>query len=296
MIIITKLKTKLVFPYAPRQEKLHFLIATDGPINHFDGEPDETYFADVRKYMAKVLAARNPPRQSKENFLCRQENDFAGDWVAKFPFASHRIKEYNAEHAEIPQNERNAASFQHFPAMYEDDRPMLKPLAQMSGISATHGGVKTDEVETISLAEIERRMASTSLDNIFDRVDKPDSASNFQMRYSKFLNKVQIFFDHGFTWFQPPNIKDQLEVVKGFGNYVQFENWLLQEKQSLGLLNLMHEKWIRTDELIHTQQQAVKVNHWLHIFFKYNNFKKIRPAVSEKELLYWGFHLKSFSG
>ena len=152
----------------------------------------------------------------------------------------------------------------------------------ISGISHAHGGIKTDAVETVSLEELEIRQASTSLANILDNVDRPDKASSFQLRYTKFLNKVEQFFAKGHNWRSPDDFEQKLKALSKLENYQQFEQWLLTPKKGLNQLNMMHEKWLQIKSInrIMSDNQAVKVGHWLGIFFNYSNFKTARPAVS----------------
>ena len=158
-------------------------------------------------------------------------------------------------------------------------------MALMSGISHAHGGVKTDAVETVSLEQLEIRQASTTLANILDNVDRPDKASSFQLRYSKFLNKVEQFFSSGHNW-QISDFEEKLKSLHNIQNYQQFERWILTPKNDLTKLNMMHEKWLAMTSIrrIISENQAVKIGHWLAIFFNYNNFKQARPAVSFKIL------------
>ena len=125
-------------------------------------------------------------------------------------------------------------------------------------------------------------MVSTSLENIKDNVDRPEKASDFQMRYEKYLKKVNIFFSRGQNWTQPLCLGDKIADLRFIDSYQQFEEWLLMEKTNLRDLNVIHEKWVL--EGVHRGQiahsQAVKIGHWLEIFFQYNNFKTARPIVS----------------
>ena len=151
----------------------------------------------------------------------------------------------------------------------------------LSGISHAHGGIKTDAVETVSLEQLEIRQASTSLANILDNVDRPDKASQFQLRYTKFLNKVEQFFAKGNKW-TIEDFEEKLKSLHGIQNYQQFEQWILTPKKDVSKLNFMHEKWLAMTSIRRfiSESQAVRIGHWLAIFFNYNNFKQARPAVS----------------
>lgn len=151
----------------------------------------------------------------------------------------------------------------------------------MSGISHAHGGIKTDAVETVSLEELEIRQASTSLHNILDNVDRPDKASSFQLRYTKYLNKVAQFLQKGHAWTGPNDFEGKVRSVNSLSNYQQFEQWILTPKSTLNDLNFLHEKWLSKASVkkIVKDDQDVKYGQWLDIFFNYTNFKKARPLV-----------------
>ena len=109
-----------IFPLSPKQEKLYHAVATDGPINHFDGDSDETFIDDIKRFMAPVLASNRPKNQAKSNFLVRWNNDFDQDWTQKFPLASYRIFERASNRIELSAAEQSAASFPLSPNLYVD--------------------------------------------------------------------------------------------------------------------------------------------------------------------------------
>ena len=158
---------------------------------------------------------------------------------------------------------------------------MARHTVTMSGISHAHGGIKTDAVETVSLEELEIRQASTSLHNILDNVDRPDKASNFQLRYTKYLSKVEQFFNSGHNWEGPNDYPNKVQQANELDNYQQFEQWLLMPKADLKDLNFLHEKWLTSKSVRHlvSDGQEVKYGQWMAIFFNYTNFKKARPLV-----------------
>ena len=43
-----------IFPLPPRQELMYYQVATDGNIDHFDGEPDSTFIDDIKTFMGPV--------------------------------------------------------------------------------------------------------------------------------------------------------------------------------------------------------------------------------------------------
>ena len=270
-----------VFPLPPKQEKLYFNVATDACLDHFDGDLDSTYQDDIKRHMKLVMDSMRPERQKLKTFLTRAENKFFNqEWKIKFPFSSHRLQEFNSMHSEAIDIEKSVGGH-YSPEMYpEATKPM--PLALMSGISQSHGGIKTDKVEKLNIAEIELRMAETSLQNIFDAVERPGATSDFQLRYEKYQNKVAHYLKVGDRWMKPKNSLNKIRELKQLDNYNQFESWMLEQKDSLDDLNMFHESWLDkglAGRLI-TPTQAVRIGHWTTTFFQYTNMKENRPVVS----------------
>ena len=111
-----------VFPLAPKQEKLYYSVAQNGPINHFDGDVDESFVDDIKNFMQPVLASIKPNNQKKHNFLARWDNEFQEDWEQKFPYASHRITERSSNRIWLSATECSAASFSLSPNLYVDNQ------------------------------------------------------------------------------------------------------------------------------------------------------------------------------
>ena len=94
-----------IFPLPPRMEKLHYAVAKDLPLDHYDGEPQSQYLDDIKTYMDPILKSQFT--SNRTNFLFRQNNDsFEVDWQRKFPYASHRFGEHNAVRKHIRPEER----------------------------------------------------------------------------------------------------------------------------------------------------------------------------------------------
>ena len=279
--LVPCLHGKSIFPLPPKQEKLYFNVATDSVLDHFDGELDPSYQDDIKKHMKLVMDSMRPERQRLGTFLTRAENKFFNqEWRVKFPFASHRLSEYNSAHSEVIDIEKSVGGY-YSPEMYPNATRNM-PLALMSGISQSHGGVKSDKVEVLNIAQLELRKAETSLQNIFDAVERPGATSDFQLRYEKYQNKVAHYLKAGERWTKPKNSLNKIRELKQLDNYNQFESWLLTDKESPDDLNMFHEAWLGTglaNRLINPTQ-AVRIGHWTTTFFQYANFKENRPVVS----------------
>ena len=279
--IVPVLHGTVVFPLPPKEEKLYFNVANDGAIDHYDGEANHSFIDDIKAYMDLVMASLQPERQNLVTFLSRTNNMyFNSEWRRKFPFSSHRLHEHSAMHDPSHQLERTAAS-SYDPVMYLDIEPGTHH-AIMSGISRKHGGVKTDKAEIVNWAELELRMAQSTLRNIFNSVERPDADSDFQLRFQTYRNKVAHFIKSGEKWDHPKDYEGKVRELKSLDSYNKFEEWILEEKTSLSDLNMLHELWLTNGfaRRIVTNSQIIRLGHWCTVFFQYSHFKNNRPMVS----------------
>ena len=81
-----------LFPLCAKQERVHFDVATRGVVEHYDGEPNQSYEEDIKKYMQRMFSGWD--FNSREaNFLQDWSNTRAEDFSKKFPFALHRYND-----------------------------------------------------------------------------------------------------------------------------------------------------------------------------------------------------------
>ena len=87
-----------LFPTSAKQEKFHFVAATSGNIDHFDGDPDLDYLTDVKKFMQRMFDGWDYSSTDRE-FLQFRSPTLAQDLGKKFPFMIHRLhdKSYHAK-------------------------------------------------------------------------------------------------------------------------------------------------------------------------------------------------------
>ena len=81
-----------MFPVMANQEKLHFVVATDGQLDRFDGDADESYLRDVKNHTEKILSAWDVKAPAYD-FLQSESRNLEKDFEAKFPFAGQRFKQ-----------------------------------------------------------------------------------------------------------------------------------------------------------------------------------------------------------
>ena len=72
------------------QEKLHFVVATDGQLDRFDGMPDYTYHEEIKTYMAKIFQGWDKTPEAF-TWLQLETPNHAQDFRKKFPFAVERL-------------------------------------------------------------------------------------------------------------------------------------------------------------------------------------------------------------
>ena len=81
--------------------------------------------------------------------------------------------------------------------------------------------------------------------------------------------------ENGAKWVTPHGFFSMLRDLKYLDSYNKFEEWMVQSKPKLNELHMFHETWLGTKK-----PQWVRVSQWLTVFFKYTNFKNLRPMVS----------------
>ena len=279
--IVPPLFASNIFPMAPKQEKMYFNVASDTNIDHFDGELDSSFLDDIRTFMQPILDSFMPESQNSNKFLVRRDNpNFVGQWATKFPLASHRILEYNHAHANPIEIERHAGA-EFSSENYDHEFGADPKMVLMSGISKAHGGLKTNNVEMVNMADLELRMAQTSLTNIFESVERPDMESDFQLRFQKFESKVAHFTKVAENWPRPHGFLGKVRELSNIESFKLFEEWLMVEKETLADLNMLHELWMASGlaRRIITPTKAIRIGHWMTVFFQYTTFKANRPMV-----------------
>ena len=132
--------------------------------------------------------------------------------------------------------------------------------------------------------------------SFLDAVDKPKSTSNFDLRYRKFTEVVNLFMDRGNYFPKPENFVVQMIKSKSFGTYAEFEDWILNKpSQPLGL-NFFHPEWISDpydqDRLFKklSNSEKERLDSWLAIFLSFERFSLIRPQVSINFIPSLGFN------
>ena len=303
-----------IFPISPRMEKIHFAVAADLPMDHFDGEPQQQYIDDIKSYMAPIFASYQV--SNKDKYLHRFKNpNFNEEWAKKFPYSSHRFQEGNAIRRKVGPDEVFKVNFDTNPNLLDNYKENLNPDI----LSEKHGKGKS------CLNIVDMSMSSTSIIYQTDKssVDKIDflgskfrheqlqvatsiqaqqyetrqvgfSASQMKeessdslmfsdeigRKFDKFLNLSKNFFAKGYKAIPFHQQVPMLELHT-FTTYEQFEDWIFQVKDQNEVPNATHEKCLMMapwkDHFSTTQR--LKINGWLGTLFKMDRIKLIKRKV-----------------
>ena len=107
-------------------EKLHFAVAADLPVDHFDGEPQQQYLDDIKEYMGPIFESYQ--LSSKDRYLHRFKNpNFNEEWAKKFPYASHRFHEGNSIRGKVGADEVFKVNLETNPNLLDNYKENLNP-------------------------------------------------------------------------------------------------------------------------------------------------------------------------
>ena len=143
-----------LFPLAAKQERVHFDVATKGAVGHYDGEPNQAYEEDIKKYMNRMFSGWDHQSDSS-NYLQDWSVTRAADYEAKFPFSIHRYNDQcytkkEWDHAVVP----GAVKYYNTPA----DK---NPPTVTGGFIVTGANIRTKSDPRTSAEEI--RLAKVNL-------------------------------------------------------------------------------------------------------------------------------------
>ena len=123
------------------QEKLHFVVATDGQLDRFDGVPDSTYLEDIKVHMTKMFAGWDQ-QPLAYNWLQLNSPQHASDFRKKFPFAVERIDQRCFRRKDFDQKYRvKGGAVKHWNTPSEQDRP--SPVGAQS-VTVTSRPIRQD--------------------------------------------------------------------------------------------------------------------------------------------------------
>ena len=115
-----------------------------------------------------------------------------------------------------------------------------------------------------------------------DSVDKPKTLSNFDLRYRKFIEVVNIFLDRGDYFPKPNRFFIKIQKTKLFGSYAEFEDWITARPDHPQDMNFLHKTWLSdTEEIrgIFSAAEKERIESWLDNFLTFERFKIIGPQV-----------------
>ena len=188
-----------ILPLAPRMEKIHFAVAADMPLDHFDGEPQQHYLDDIKAYMKPIF--KSYQLSSRDRYLHRFKNsNFDDEWRTKFPFASHRFFEGNAVRGDIGEDEKFKTNLEVNPNLFKDYKENL----HVQDFGERHGKGSKIRHEQLNVSsspqalQREARMIGLSANRM--KEESSDSLSNTDelgRRFDLFLSTAKQFFHKG---------------------------------------------------------------------------------------------------
>ena len=271
-----------IFPMAPRMEKLHFAVAADMPLDHFDGEPQQQYLDDIKNHMAKVF--KSYQLSNRDRYLHRFKNsNFDDEWNTKFPFASHRFYEGNAVRGVIGEGEKFKTSLEANPNLFQGYRENLH-LQEPSEGHGKGSKFRHEQLQVVAspqASQRETRLIGLSANRM--KIDSSDSLTESDVlgrKFDKFLATAKQFLAKGHRSIAQVQQVPMLEL-RTFTTYEQFEDWLFQEKDMLEFPNATHEKCLMMapwDEFFNNTQR-IKIAGWMTTLVKFDRIKIIRHKV-----------------
>ena len=271
-----------IFPMAPRMEKLHFAVAAEMPLDHYDGEPQQQFLDDIKEYMKPVFQSYQ--LSNKDRYLQRFKNkDFNDEWNTKFPFSSHRFHEGNAIRTTVGANEVFKVNLINSPDLFSDYKENINPEV----LSDRHGkGTKfrhNQMMVTPSPQANQREIRQIGYSASQMKVDSSDSlvnADEFGRKFEKFLSVVKKFDSKGHRELDFHHEVPMLDLL-AFTTYEQFEDWLFQVKDQNENPNVVHEKLLMLvpwkDHFLDTHK--LKIAGWLGTLLKFDRIKLIKSKV-----------------
>ena len=272
-----------IFPISPRMEKLHFAVAADLPMDHFDGEPQQQYLDDIKGYMAPIFASYQV--SNKDKYLHRFQNpNFENEWAEKFPYASHRFKEGNAIRKKVGAAEVFKVNLNTNPNLLDGYRENLNPnsLGDKHGKGSKFRHEQIQVAQSVQAQQFEIRQIGFVAGQM--KEESSDSlvfSDEIGRKFEKFVNITKNFFAKGHKSIQAHQQIPMMDLHE-LNTYEQFEDWIFQVKDENDVPNATHEKcllWAPWNERFSTSQR-LKITSWFGTMLKFDRIKMIKRKVS----------------
>ena len=140
------------------------------------------------------------------------------------------------------------------------------------------GGV-VEELNSLDL--LEERQTQKVLQGFMADIDVPVSDSDYDLRYRKFIEVVNLFYERGRLFPQPSDLAERIKKAKAFGSYPEFEEWLLTPAVRPMDMNFFHKAWGNDHKLRNkiTLMEKEHLDSWMSIFLEFERFLILRPQV-----------------
>ena len=281
-ILCSPLAGTEIFPISPKMEKLHFAVAADMPVDHFDGEPQQQYLDDIKEYMQPIFASYQLSNRAK--YLHRYKNpNFNEEWATKFPYASHRFKEGNAIRGKVGAEEVFRVTLESNPNLMDEYQENLNPAnlgdRHGKGSKLRHEQLQVS-ISTQAQQTEARQVAFTAGQMREQSSDSLMSSDVLGRRFEKFLSLTKAFFIKGH---KTVTFHAQVPMLDlhSLTTYEEFEDWIFQVKDQNEFPNATHEKCLLmepwTEQFSNTQR--LKIGDWLGTLLKFDRIKLIKRKV-----------------
>ena len=272
-----------IFPISPKMEKLHFAVAADMPLDHFDGEPQQQYLDDIKQYMDPIFQSYQVSNRDK--FLHRYKNpNFNEEWAQKFPYSSHRFQEGNAIRGKIGEKEVFKVTLETNPDLLENYQENLShgSLGERHGRGSKFRHEQLQVTASMQAQQFEARqigfLAGQMKDESSESLINSDATGR---KFDKFLTLAKTVLTKGQN-FIPFHQQVPMLELHTLTTYEQFEDWIFKVRDQNEVPNATHEKCLLlppwNDNFAMTQR--LKIGSWFGTLIKYDRIKMIKHKVS----------------
>ena len=160
-----------LFPASAKQEKLHFVVANNGTLERFDGDPDLDYLEDIKRHMKRVFSGWDC-KTSGPHFLQHTSPDRAQDFEKKFPFAIQRLEDKCYTRASMRNKEYATSGVVQSRNTPISSRPDVRGSTIVSNVRTNVNSDPRRSQEEIRLAQVSSQIKT---------VDRPISFKNLKL-------------------------------------------------------------------------------------------------------------------
>ena len=202
---------------------MHFDVATDGAIGHYDGEPNPEYFESIQSFMNKTFSGWDHQPKEPKAFLQDYSTTRSDDFEAKFPFVIHRF-------GDVCYTKKETDTYVIPGAVQARNTPAgAEPPNRTSGFIVSGANIRTKGDPRTSAEDL--RLAKLKADGVRAGQSvndsaryRPQSIRNIEL----FNMAIEHFRQTGHRWPTSMVHTTMLTGLKDINTDQAFENWLLR--------------------------------------------------------------------